>query len=372
MLGLFNKGKTAFFSALLLVFTAQPSHAVNLNPLAFDFNGNGRIDTKAEKDALIAWVNENSQLSDTENPIRQTGRKKKKKEPRYDVGFKIRRNFSEISLLENPEDLETRLPQKGALFSYTSDIENGSNVFAATGAIYIPVFVNPSQQHQNTIITNKDSFNYRSGALFGVGFDYLDNGSPQRVKDDLNFYAGYQQFRLGGILGDGLWRFSTQYETDFDFDSSLIRGDLSWFPINTDLRINTRQNFGNGRFNWQTSFSVKGSVKHIFQEGSRMQLSKQDSYYGVSAPIGFTFVINDSELIDLEKGVNPLISLYAKWTPAYGELPSGDFEHLFEAGSEIFLGGGTNHSLNFEYKKGTIPFDGTRIEQFMASLSVKF
>lgn len=358
--------------ALIVLSPVSIAQAVNVNPLAFDFNSSGKIDTTSEKEALINWINENSELSESTDLISAVDNSEADERTTYDTTFRLRRNFKEISLLESPDDFTKQLPQLGALFSHTSDLQNDRDIFSAQGAIYLPFLREPGQDLLNTVPTEQTNIKFKSGAILGLSFNYLDNGGAEPATDDLNFYAGYQEFRLGGILGDGLFRASAQYETDFDFDSSALRGDARWFPINPSLGINTRQNFGNGKFALQNSFSVDGTYKQVFDIGDRMQLASQDSYYGVSTPIGIDLFINDGELIDLDKGVSPLVHLYTRWTPTFGDLPTSDFEEFFEAGAEVFVGKGTNHTISFDYTNGTMPFNGTEVEQFTTGLTVKF
>ncbi len=368
-----KKITTTILTLQILAVAGGSSYAVNINPLTFDYDGSGKIDTPVEKEALIAWINNNVETErEAGNSINKSSDGLKDRS-RYETKIRIRRNFEEISLLEGSDNLNGQLPKKGALFSYSSDILNNRQAYSAEGAIYVPIFRIPGRKERETIPTRQSSaVNFKSGALLGVSFNFLENGGSQRVNDDLNFYAGYQQFRLGGVLDTGILRISTRYETDFDFDSALLRADASWFPIIPSMRVNTRRNFGNGRFHSQLSLKLNGSVKQVVNVGNRMQLAKQKTYYGISVPIGVDFYINDGQLVDLDNPPKPLVHLYAKWMPAFGDLPSGSFEHLFNTGTELFLGGNTNQALTFDYKVGTVPFDGTRIEQFLAGLSVKF
>ena len=275
-------------------------------------------------------------------------------------GFQIRRHYEDISVVTPPKEFAAIQP---AILSFASDFINNNDTWAARGAIFYPIRVETSED-TGTTSGNPVLSAYTLNP--GITFDRVDNSnSDDKDVNVLNFKFGSELEITGGpLFNANYFRFSANYETDFDFKPDVLAFEAQWEPILLGAGIGVSRSIFGGAIEYRLRGILHTEIGSVVDSGGRDDLNTGETIFRIGPKIQLQFWPGGEAIQRFAFNIN--------WE--FLQTLTGDTEtrDLFEAGLTFRLDNVGHASLDLTYRSGEVALTNQKTDIFNLGFGLKF
>lgn len=273
--------------------------------------------------------------------------------------LRIRREYEDVTVLQ---EIEKFSAVKGALFAYSSDLQNTNDILQARGAVFYTFkkFTELAPDREKTGLTGY-SINP------GISFDRVTNSNEDKKDKDVNILA----FRLGSELEFSGGRFvdnqylrnSIVYQTDFDFDTDVLAFEAQWEPKKLYWGIGVSRDILNSTFAYRLRTILHTETGSVIDSDDEESIGDGDFFLRIGPKVELNF---------WSKKFLKRLGLNIKYEYLAGLAGDSGSTDLFETGLTYRLDEVGYAVLELNYRNGEIALTKENIELFTLGFGVKF
>lgn len=280
--------------------------------------------------------------------------------------FLVRRSLEDISTLSKPKDPKDSV---GAQFSYGRDNVSPNTVWSARGVVAVPFYITEAEKSDDRYAIGKSVV----VAPF-ASFDKLTNSSASLAKTNLNnLTLGLISEAAVTNVGreqpvDHYFRLNSGVNMDFEGHMKSWYARAEWRPVSTAAGLNAPIDaLSVTGFNFSPIIKVR--AEYIGKVGT------------IDQPIfaARNDALRVGPLVGIE--VQPVLGLWPDWFNSftlvatygyfYDTLSNRNYS-LFDSALNYNIDKDGNYALSASYRQGRLEETGSKVDQIMLGLAVKF
>ena len=258
------------------------------------------------------------------------------------LGFQLREQYEDIRAFGSAKKDFKRF--KGASLLFTSDFENNNDIFQAKGAIFRPIKISSKK------VPSGSNMVFTGAAINpGVSFDRKDNSSSDdQDVNVLEFRLGSElEFSGGGFVDSLYLRTSLLYETDFDFNTGILGGELQLEPVKLGTGIGAGRKLGFFSYRLRPILHLEGG-ENYFRIGPKLSLKIWP------------------------EGTLERFTLATDYEFYQTLLSNSETRDLFNVSLTFRLDEGGNTTFRVGYRSGEVSLDRQDVNEFSLGFGLKF